>query len=500
MLSFIEYLNLNEAAREPETDAEILTIQFLEKLDAAIQAVDVTESSINTKTNSKTIYVDQYMLGHLRTSYTAKAEEIVKADPEWELAAISKPARIGKDLALKHPNIEKTVYIQNRPTAGFKSDGDPNELFSAALALLPKVPSPETPEELDAIIAELQKVVKSGKVKGATAGQIAGMTADYGNLCAAISSAATIPSKYQGADMVYLTGQAWDDDVKQFQVSKYGMKDFNSSDYIIKKGDNFLGVSLKKKGSGNQADPTLINKGFTGLAAALNELDDNPNKDQRLALEKLDDQIALFYAGMIIDNVDKFQPAVKRELESILSKGKKSAMKYLIGGGKKRPWKKLVNGLDNSVINAALKSQRSVLKTIDTLFKAQAKPFAESLIKLIFKSELKDLQKVNFDFALVTGVGRYLKMGPVIAKGEYKDVDTMTTILDELLGKGKIEMRQNPDVKQAFQPGATSATLSYILVVGGTPLLDITIRYKCDFRSSPSIMSTMRSEFKALFH
>ena len=44
----------------------------------------------------------------------------------------------------------------------------------------------------------------------------------------AVSAANSIISAgYGNADKVYLTGQAWDDDVKQFQVTKYGMKDFN---------------------------------------------------------------------------------------------------------------------------------------------------------------------------------------------------------------------------------------------------------------------------------
>ena len=39
----------------------------------------------------------------------------------------------------------------------------------------------------------------------------------------AVSAAQAIHAAgYGGADMVYLTGQAWDDDVKQFQISKYG--------------------------------------------------------------------------------------------------------------------------------------------------------------------------------------------------------------------------------------------------------------------------------------
>ena len=73
----------------------------------------------------------------------------------------------------------------------------------------------------------------------------------------------TIQKNYGGgADKVYLTGKARDNDVKQFQITKYGMKDYNASDFIIKKGNSFLGVSLKKKASGTTADQTLINKGF----------------------------------------------------------------------------------------------------------------------------------------------------------------------------------------------------------------------------------------------
>ena len=46
------------------------------------------------------------------------------------------------------------------------------------------------------------------------------------------------------------------------------------------------------------------------------------------------------------------------------------------------------------------------------------------LVQLIFKADLKDLQKVDFDFTLVTGIGDYgPKKGVVIEKGEYKDID-----------------------------------------------------------------------------
>ena len=58
--------------------------------------------------------------------------------------------------------------------------------------------------------------------------------------------------------------------------------------------------------------------------------------------------------------------------------------------------------------------------------------FGTQLLQLIFKMDLQDLKKMNFDFALVTGVGRQLVKGPVIEKGEYKSVDTMVGALDKL--------------------------------------------------------------------
>ena len=46
---------------------------------------------------------------------------------------------------------------------------------------------------------------------------------------------------------------------------------------------------------------------------------------------------------------------------------------------------------------------------------------------------LKELKKVNFDFALVIGIGRFSpSKGPIIEKGEYESVDIMVTKLDDL--------------------------------------------------------------------
>ena len=63
-------------------------------------------------------------------------------------------------------------------------------------------------------------------------------------------------------DAVFVTGNQWPDEVKDFKITAYGMKDYNSSDVILKYGTTYYGISLKKKGFESAAAPTLINTAF----------------------------------------------------------------------------------------------------------------------------------------------------------------------------------------------------------------------------------------------
>jgi|11BtaG_2_1085332.scaffolds.fasta_scaffold07525_2 hypothetical protein len=496
MLSLKEYIKLSEAAREPLDELEVDVIAFLEKIDSTIANIKAEDIAINTSTNSKTVYVDQYMPGGQRPAYVASAVDIINQSSEWELVPV-RPARATKDFAfVSTTNAVKSIYVKNRPKAGFKSDADPNELMTAALMLLPKITIPETSDEMDVIIENVKKLVASGKVVGHTEGQVKGMEKNYGNLAQAISAAAALPKMYLNADKVYLTGQAWDDDVKQFQRTKYGMKDFNSSDFIVKKGKNFLGVSLKKKKLPSESDPTLINKSFASMLIAFaTEADEKFSKTK----DDLENKIGEFYSNIIVNSVKLLPPATQKSLAPIIKLKGKKAIQTLIGSGKKRPWKQYVGALDNKVINSSLVSSKSIFKEIDSILLKNSDIFAEQLTQLIFKAELKDLQKVNFDFALVTGIGRYLKSGPKIEKGEYKDIDIMTTVLDDLFNQGPPKIVRNKNMKQAFDFGATAANLNYFLVIGKTPIVQLQLRYKGSFSSAPSFQAGMTKEFKALF-
>ena len=70
-------------------------------------------------------------------------------------------------------------------------------------------------------------------------------------------------------DKVYLTGDKWPKDVQKYEVDAYGFKSYNSSDLIFEwknpKGLALYGVSLKKKPSLVDPDPTILNKAFDSV-------------------------------------------------------------------------------------------------------------------------------------------------------------------------------------------------------------------------------------------
>lgn len=66
-------------------------------------------------------------------------------------------------------------------------------------------------------------------------------------------------------DAVYLTGNQWHNDIKDFKVPAAGMDDYNSSDVVLKYGKLYIGISLKKKRRMMDASPPLTNAAFSGF-------------------------------------------------------------------------------------------------------------------------------------------------------------------------------------------------------------------------------------------
>ena len=502
-----ELYRLSKTSMEPDLTLEMIESIEYEDGDELEFAMDVVAdidkqiSSINgdvsidvrpKRTNSKKIGIQIVLPDNKRIKFAGLAKGVINDDDDLIIKDAA-PSRMEKDFVLLHKDLQRKIYVTTRPDGqrGGGSKADPNELMTAALCTMSSVPTVETIEDLDKLIEKVKEVIKTGKVIGYTTLEEESLEGNYDNLLKGISAAEVIMKKgWNSANKVYLTGKAWSDDVKQFQMTKYGMKDFNASDFIIKKDKNYLGVSLKKKTSTNTGDPTLINKGFTTL---LQGSEFNKVRDD------LDDASYMFYRG-VIKTAQRFQelkpkiavtdgvPWISKSLNDKLGVKAKNLTN--------KNWKKFVNGLPNELINYQLKKNKSIFKPMSEVIEDNADLFADTLLKLILKTELKDLQKVNFDFALVTGIGRMLKSGLIISKGDYTDVDTMVTKLDELFETGKPTMKLNPKKTQAFDKNSTAAMLHMILSVGTNPICDITLRYKGSFSSAPTFLATFSKEFK----
>ena len=66
---------------------------------------------------------------------------------------------------------------------------------------------------------------------------------------------------------IFITGQTWPADVQKYMLAadKMGMKDYNSSDLILKYGNTYVGISLKVRENANGGHPTMINMSFANL-------------------------------------------------------------------------------------------------------------------------------------------------------------------------------------------------------------------------------------------
>jgi hypothetical protein len=432
-----------------------------------------------SKQNSKRLGISQLIDDKDREKFTSLANKIIDSHPNLSRGQVP-GARKEKDYAIVFDDISKTIYVNVRPTGKRSSAGDdPNELMTAALCLKSNIKIPKDSDELDVLIDDVRNGL--GSVRGYKQGQVDALTGDYPNLAQAVSAAIAIHAAgYGGADKVYLTGQSWDDDVKQFQMTKHGMQDFNSSDFIIKKGKNFLGVSLKKKPRVTTQDPTLINKAFAGLLNGSPEL-----KKVREGIEK--------DAGNFYLHVIKLAARLKILSPDLMDDLKKDKPTN-------RNWKQYIQRIPNDLVNRVLKSKKTLFKLMGETILNNGDLIANQLVQLIFKADLKQLQKFNFDFTLVTGIGDYgPSKGVVVEKGEYKDMDSVTSLLDDLFKQGKPKMIFTPGVKQAFEAGATAANLKFDLMIGKVAVCNIVLRYKGDFRSAPNFNATMTDEFKKLY-
>ena len=362
----------------------------------------------------------------------------------------------------------------------------------------------------------------------------------------------------------YMTGNDWPTDVKKFQVNAFGFKDYNSSDIVVS-GDikeNFYGISLKKKPNVKANDPTLINKAFSSAFEISKEdnkeVYENFNRPKTGLIAKLINTRTNYFAGIVKDAVmgngthksksiileqdikgvdfKKLQTPknLSDEPSNLMQELFQSKKKDLSRFEKKRAYidtkgfatksdgKSNPNGYfdaNNSMtdpnsmrtfVNSRLAERPNPLwKEMMKIMDAGADVLGNHLINIVLKTKLykeiqaKDLDGVNFEFALVTGIGNVKenKTEQTVTISKAKTITLKTTLcgLDRINSKykGGYKVIQDIEATNASQ----AAKVYFKLVKGGSPSIDVLnleLRYKGSFTPQPQFQAGISDNFKKL--
>lgn len=316
-------------------------------------------------------------------------------------------------------------------------------------------------------------------------------------------------------ETVWQTGTKWAQEIKKFNVGPKTIKNYNSSDVIVKfktsgrKGaTHYWGLSLKKRGITKgvpDVEPTLLNKplmGTKGLiekklkqlpggATDIKKIEDAKLKFFRSAIEvKTGNSL---YKGKNV-NTMPIKEVLKAANSLFTERNDKSLM--LRGQGK---YKEIAGGQGNIFFKEI---DRVFIKHFD-----QNKEFFEEFMDLIFKIKLDSyIQDTSFHFSLITGTGDYqngkiMEVHPPLEK----EGRLTAEIFRELFGdpdQTSYRIVQQDNKKHAFEFGSTAAKLFYTMKIGkpgkGVSIVDLEVRYKGELTSEPQFqvfMSVQENNF-----
>lgn len=339
---------------------------------------------------------------------------------------------------------------------------------------------------------------------------------DVVNLAKAISVSNYILDELGSAKVktVWQTGTKWANEVKKFNVGPKTIKNYNSSDIIVKfetsgptEATHYWGLSLKKRGitSGTpDVEPTLLNKPLMGsrgfIEKKLKSMPGGP-----AAISKIENAKLKFFRG-----------AIKQKTKLTEYKGKSID---------KMPIKEVLKAADTLFTDRTDKSNmlrgqgeyRSnpnvYFKAIDEVFMNNFnnnKEFFEEFMDLIFKIKLDSyLSDTSFHFSLVTGTGDY-KNGKVMEVHPPLEKEGRLTseIFRQLFGdpdNTSFKIIQQDNRKHAFEEGATAAKLFYTMLIGKknpVSIVDLEVRYKGTLTSEPQFqvfMSMRQNNFSQMY-
>ena len=343
-------------------------------------------------------------------------------------------------------------------------------------------------------------------------------------------------------DKVFLTGDKWPTDVSKYEVNAYGFKSYNSSDIIFQwknpKGLAFYGVSLKKKPSVKDPDPTLINKAFDSVLVGQGE---EQIKELNKIKKRIQDARTKYFARVVREAV---KAGYIKIVKGTLPKDDEALMKISLKGEVKGVFKSkdsmaLINlkgkgniDLSNpskqtdpnifqikdgksyrefkrgemkdkklsmrAFVNSRIASNDSVYNAIVPVMNEYADKFAEALLNLVLKINLyKELDENQFAFALVTAAGSIDKDGNpknielIKAKGLYTVLCGLSALNK---GTSKYEMILDKEANEK----SDAAGVFLLLKKGKIDILNLNLRYKGGFTMQPQFQATLTKDFKEI--
>ena len=391
------------------------------------------------------------------------------------------------------PDIEGISYGNGKfGEGGKKIHENTQEIMVATLCLMNKTfTSPMNASDAKQLIEDAKKLYNSVAGAELRPELLEQFNGNYKDLGTAISSANAIREIVGTTSKAYWTGKGCHEDITHLNPYVTGIKDYNSSDIVVKGGKVFYGFSLKKKARSKDVDPTLINKPITGdksfLSNILGDAEMSVIESAKNALFKF---IVKKHYNLSTSEVLKLPWSTRKRNE-------KSVTRYM----KDIPKKKM---------DGYVKSGKNVFfKKVDTILMGgdYANKFMVDFLKFVLKFDMPEKitqTGTEFEFYLLTGIGTLQGEEVVAEKADVKDLPQTIQVLSDVFKRDQLKLirtkgRKGEPKLNAYQEGATAAKNFYTITDAGKDILDLEIRYKGEYSANPQFQCIVTPNFKNLF-
>jgi len=439
---------------------------LVKRITAILKKLNNFQHNVKTQfcfENNKRIVFKQYLNAKDRFVFVKRINKKLQTEKAYTHIDLM-TMRSSKDYCFKIKDYDKLIYVIVKP-AGKKSTTSCHEFLTAALTLMGITELPIDEEAINDIYSSIEDIIRQNKIKNYSMDEVNLIEYDYTSLCqAASASRGILASIKEIPQIAYITGSnKWDDDICFLKCDNSSIKNYNSSDIIFKTSNSYHGISLKRKEANIYKDPPLINKSLLNLF----------NYDLNIK-EILSTTISNYFINVLNEFYEN---------------------KTITEHCNCNNWKKYISNIDIDIINARIKDDKCILwHNIRSVIFKNEKDICKDLLENILRIELLKLE--NFQFHIITGVGRYRKRkGFIVENPSCISLDSIKNVYNRYLSNTNISISRNKNREHLYR-----STLFLTIYCGDIPIIDLEIRYKGKFHASPEILAFFTKEFIEMIH